>query len=115
MASDESLYGVGQPNTWKRRWDEAYSQKKNWVVIGKPDDCSDYLKVEASNSSRLILTKSGQLFCQGENLRHYIDPDVVRDQLASDFVNCTDVFPIEDGDQIIDVAAGNFNTVVVTE
>ena len=32
-----------------------------------------------------------------------------------DFVDCTEVFPIEDGDQIIDVAAGFYMTVVVTE
>ena len=31
------------------------------------------------------------------------------------FVDCTEVFPIEDGDQIVDVAAGYFYTVVVTE
>ena len=30
-------------------------------------------------------------------------------------MNCTEVFPIEDGDQIIDVAQGYFYTIVVTE
>ena len=61
------------------------------------------------------MTSSGQLFCQGENLRHYIDPEIKKKEITPDFVNCTDVFPIDSGDQIIDVAAGKFMTIVVTE
>ena len=61
------------------------------------------------------MTHSGQLFCQGEDLRLYADSDVNADTPATDFVNCTDVFPTEAGDQIVDVAAGHFYTVVITE
>ena len=48
-------------------------------------------------------------------MRLYIDPEVNKNKCEVDFVDCTEVFPIEDGDQIIDVAAGFYMTVVVTE
>ena len=114
VCDDESLYGIGQPVTYKDRGN-LMGQEKIWVKLEKPHECSDYLKVVASGSTRLILTRSGQLFCQGENLRLYIDKDVKPDEPTLDFINCTEVFPIDDFDQIIDVAAGFFYTVVVTE
>lgn len=95
VCEDESVYAVGNPNVFKGRWDEAYSQKKDWKKLEKPADCVDFAKVSASGSQRLILTKSGQLFCQGENMRCYVDPDVNADQMAPNFIECTDVFPLE--------------------
>lgn len=79
--------------------------KPEWSAIDKPEDCSDYLKVTSSESNHLILTKSGQLFCQGENLRLYIDSEIDKNEQVKEFVNCTDVFPLEDSDKIIDMAA----------
>lgn len=66
-------------------------------------------------SNRLILTRQGQLFCQGVNLRHFIDAEIDKNQMTKQFISCTDVFPIDEGDKIIDVAAGGYTTVVVTE
>ena len=63
VMEDESLYGVGKPNTYRERYNDSYSQGKSWYAIEKPWDCTDYLKVVASGSNRLILTKNGQLFC----------------------------------------------------
>lgn len=82
VGENEELYGVGQPNTFAKKWDEAYSQKKNWVKLEKPRDCKDIIKACASASSRLVLTSKGQVFCQGENIRHYIDSEVNKDTLA---------------------------------
>lgn len=76
VMEDESLYAIGRPNTHKDRHNDAFSQSKSWYTLSKPSDCTDYLKVVASGSNRLILTKSGLLFCQGENLRLYIDAEV---------------------------------------
>ena len=115
VCDDERLFGVGTPNTYRQRWNDSYSMQKVFSEIKKPANCVDYLKVCASASQRLILTKTGELFCQGENMRLYIDPEVPKEKATLDFVDCTEVFPIEDGDQIVDVAAGYFYTIVVTE
>lgn len=115
VCEDERVFAVGTPNTFKHRWNDSYSQQKTFFELKVPPNCCDFKKVVASGSNRLILTKSGELFCQGENLRLYIDPEVDKEKATMDFVECTDVFPIEDGDQIVDVAAGYFNTIVVTE
>ena len=115
VCDDERLFAVGTPNTGANKWADAYEQKKDFYEIQKPDDCTDYRKVVVSPTNRLILTNSGQLFCQGENLRLYADPDIDKDAPAKEFVDCTEVFPVEDGDKIVDVAAANFFTVVVTE
>ena len=63
VCDDESLYGIGQPVTYKDRYTEAHYLEKTWIKLEKPHECSDYLKVVASRSNRLVLTKSGQLFC----------------------------------------------------
>lgn len=48
-------------------------------------------------------------------MRSYIDKKVKAGDQVAGFIDCTDVFPIDEGDQIIDVAAGKHYTVVVTE
>ena len=113
MCADETLVGVGVPKTLKDPWQEGYNQQKSWHEFDKPKDCTDFLKVCASDSQRLVLTKQGNLFCQGENLRVYIDPEVDANVPTKDFIEVTDVFPVED--QIVDVAAGLFNTIVSTQ
>ena len=45
----------------------------------------------------------------------YNDSSIERDKLLKEFVDVTDLFPIPDGEQIIDVAAGGFYLVVVTD
>ena len=115
VCEDESLYSIGKPVTHSNHgWQEKYEERE-WTKLNKPADCTDFVKVVAGGSNRLILTRSGKLFCQGENLRLYIDKKVEKEKITEDFVNCTDVFPIDEGDQIVDVAAGFFFTVVVTE
>ena len=64
-------------------------------------------------SSMLILTNEGNLFCQGENLRMYIDDSIEPERLYTGFVDCTDVFPVDD--QITDCAAAAFAAMVLTE
>ena len=59
VGDDESLYAVGKPNTYNQKWEDGYSQKKTWVKLEKPFDCTDFLKVVASGSNRTILTRSG--------------------------------------------------------
>jgi alpha-tubulin suppressor-like RCC1 family protein len=115
VCEDESLYAVGRPHTYNERWHDAYQSKRSWAAVNKPADCTDYKKVVASGSNFLILTKAGQLFCHGENLRLYFDSDVEKERATTEFVNCTDLFPVDDGDQIVDVAAGYFHTLAVTE
>jgi len=115
VCKDESLYGVGKPSTFKDRDLVEKSQDKIWYKLNKPEDCNDYIKVDASGSNRLILTRAGQLFCQGEDLRLYISKGIKPDDIALDFINCTNVFPIEDGDRIVDMCAGFFYTIVITE
>ena len=115
VCEDESIYAVGKPFVFRDRELDAKSQDKTWYKLNKPQDCVDYRKVDASGSNRLILTNSGQLYCQGENLRLYIQKGIKPDDMAQEFVNCTDVFPVSAGDKIVDMAAGYFYTVVVTE
>lgn len=98
VCDDESMYAIGDCHTYEKRWNDAYSQSKTWSKISKDPECTDFAKVDASGSCRVILTKCNQLFCQGENLRLYIDSDVDHNKLAKDFINCTEVFPVEDGD-----------------
>ena len=78
IAEDESLYAIGHPNVWKNRWAEQYEQDKSFHTLKKPKNCVNYVKTCASSSSRMILTREGNLFCQGENIRHYIDSEVDR-------------------------------------
>jgi len=42
-----------------------------------------------------------------------VDEEVDRNTLAKSFVECTDIFPIDD--KIVDVAQGGFVTIIVTE
>lgn len=65
ICDDETLYGVRQPSLERDPDDKGIKEqiKSDLVQIAKPSDCKDYLKVVASRSARLILTKKGQLFC----------------------------------------------------
>ena len=58
VLDDESLYAIGNPNTWNNRYQD-YNQQKKFNKIEKPHDCVNYRKVVASSNSRVILTKSG--------------------------------------------------------
>lgn len=63
VCEDERLFQVGKPFTYNERWHDAYQQAKTFAEVQKPANCSDFKKVVASGSNRLILTKSGELFC----------------------------------------------------
>ena len=109
-------YG-GYNNPFDKKEDEKdpNDQETGLVKLELPIDCVDIIKISCSPTSRILLTSQGQVFCQGENLRHYLDPEIKRTEITAEFVNCTEVFPIDSGDQIIDVAAGKFMTIVVTD
>lgn len=113
VCEDESLYAIGHPFTYKKCWSGSQDMKKDFIELKKPRNCTDYLRIDASISNRLVLTKEGNLFCQGENLRLYIDEEVDKDIVTSGFVEITDVFPVED--QIVDCAASGFGAMIITD
>ena len=61
----------------------------------------------------MILTRDGKVFCQGENLRLYLDASINKHKPTQGFVDCTDVFPTDD--LIVDCAAAAFCAMVITE
>ena len=86
-------------------------------MIEKPADCTNFEKVVCGKYNRFILTKSGELFCQGLNKDSCVGKDglqIDQDKLLKGFIPVTGNFGLEPDDRIIDVSSGRNFTLIAT-
>jgi alpha-tubulin suppressor-like RCC1 family protein len=84
-------------------------------LIPKPDDCSDYLRIETGKFFRLLLTKKNKLFLNGQNKKYMLGKDVEVNAYTDKFFEIKNLFPMAAGEKIVDVAGGKHFLVVVTD
>jgi len=61
LCDDNTVYGIGEPNTYNARYTD-YSSNKKFRKIELPEECTDIRKICASSNTRLILTRDGKIF-----------------------------------------------------
>ena len=112
ICEDESVWGFGYRGHHGRN---DYSDDIKFRKIPKPEECKDYKKVTLGKFSRIILTNSGKVFFNGQNKKYMLRSSVDVNAHVSKFGEIKDLFPIDDGDKIIDIASGKHFLICVTE
>lgn len=113
IGDDEAVWSIGYRINGKHQ-----SEKEKLCKVNKPDDCIDYQKVSVGKFHRVILTKAGKLFFNGENKKSCSGRNYglqQNEEFVNNFVDVTSYFPIDAGDKIVDVAAGYHQTLIATE
>ena len=108
VCEDETIWGFGDRVQGKG------PENTKLRKIEKDPGCTNFKKVVCGNDSRIILTKSGLLFCSGLDIDYALGiPEAKRSILSQQFVKMTNL-PYDADDKIIDVSCGYNFIIVVT-